>query len=103
PPRQLQPAQPIEKLLARSVDAAIMTGLEEHPSILGALHQVDAALSAVKVAEGALLPTASVQGQVIQSNDTSGFPNYSQWSVSVVGTVTVPIYQGGAEYAAVRQ
>ncbi len=103
PPKQLQPAQPIEKLLARSVDSAIMTGLEEKPANLGALHQVDAALAAVKVAEGALLPTASIAGQVQQSNDTSGFPGYNQWNVSVVGTINVPIYQGGAEYAAVRQ
>ncbi|MGO9392126.1 TolC family outer membrane protein [Rhodoblastus sp.] len=103
PPKQLQPAQPIEKLLARTVDSAILTGLEENPTILGALHQVDAAQAAVKVAEGALLPTATVQGQVLQTNDTSGFPNYNQWSVSVVGAINVPLYQGGAEYAGVRQ
>jgi outer membrane protein len=103
PPRQLQPAQPIEKLLARSLDGAIQIGIEENPSILGALHQVDAAQSAVKVAEGALLPTASVQGQVMQQYDVSGFPNYSQWNASIVGQINVPIYQGGAEYAGVRQ
>jgi outer membrane protein len=103
PPRQLQPAQPIEKLLARSLDGAIQIGIEENPSILGALHQVDAAQSAVKVAEGALLPTASVQGQVMQQYDVSGFPNYTQWNASIVGQINVPIYQGGAEYAGVRQ
>jgi outer membrane protein len=103
PPRQLQPAQPIEKLLARSLDGAIQIGIEENPAILSALHQVDAAQSAVKVAEGALLPTASVQGQVLQQNDVSGFPNYNQWNASIVGQITVPFYQGGAEYAGVRQ
>jgi outer membrane protein len=102
-PKQLQPAQPIEKLLASSLDGAIQIGIEENPSILGALHQVDAAQSAVKVAEGALLPTASVQGQVLQQNDVSGYPNYNQWNASIVGQISVPFYQGGAEYAAVRQ
>jgi outer membrane protein len=102
-PKQLQPAQPIERLLPRSLPLSIETGLAEHPSIVGALHQVDMAESAVKVAEGALLPTASLQGQVQQMNDASGFPNYNQWNASVVGTINIPIYQGGAEYAAVRQ
>ena len=103
PPRQLQPAQPIEKLLAHSLDGAIQIGIEENPAILGALHQVDAAQSAVKVAEAALLPTASVQGQVLQQNDVQGFPNYNQWNASIVGSINVPFYQGGAEYAGVRQ
>lgn len=102
-PRQLQPAQPIERLLPRSLDLSVVTGLEENPAILGALNQVDEAESAVKVAEGALLPTASLQGQVQQQNDASGFPNYNFWSASVVGQINIPIYQGGAEYAAVRQ
>ncbi len=102
-PTQLQPAQPIEKLLPRSLEASIATGLSEHPAIVGALHQVDMGEAAVKVAEGALLPTASVVGSVQQSNDTSGFPNYNMWSASVVGQISIPLYQGGAEYAAIRQ
>jgi outer membrane protein len=102
-PTQLQPAQPIEKLLPHNLEAAITTGLSEHPAIVGALHQVDMGVDAVKVAEGALLPTASLVGQIQQSNDTSGYPRYDMWNASVVGQISVPIYQGGAEYAAVRQ
>jgi outer membrane protein len=102
-PKQLQPAQPIEKLLPPTLDESIALGLAEHPQILGALHQVDVAESNVKVAEGALLPSAAVQGSLQQQTDVSGYPNYSQASVSVVGQINIPIYQGGAEYAAVRQ
>ncbi len=102
-PRQLQPAQPIERLLPRTLEQSIGTGLSEHPQIVGALHQVDQAVSQVKVAEGALLPTASLQGNVMQSNDTSGFQGYDMWSASVVGQINIPLYQGGAEYAAIRQ
>ena len=42
-PRQLSPAQPIEKLLPPTLDLAVATGLSENPSIVGALHQVDVA------------------------------------------------------------
>ncbi|MBB4198121.1 outer membrane protein [Rhodoblastus sphagnicola] len=102
-PKNLSPAQPVERLLPKSVQAAIGVGLDEHPAITGALHQVDAAESAVKVAEGALLPTLGVQGTVSRSLDTSGTPGYNVNTASVVGTLNIPIYQGGQEYAAVRQ
>jgi len=102
-PKNLAPAQPVERLLPKTVAAAIAVGLEEHPAITGALHQVDAAESAVKVAEAALLPTVGVQGSVSRSVDSSGIVGYNQNSASVLGTLTVPLYQGGQEYAAIRQ
>ncbi len=102
-PKQLAPAQPIEKLLPKTVDLAISTGLEEHPAIVGAMHQADAAESAVKIAEGALLPTVAVQGMVQRSLDSSGIPGYNTNTASVMGQLNVPLYQGGAEYAGIRQ
>jgi outer membrane protein len=101
-PRQLQPAQPIEKLLPHSLDVAIATGLSQNPAVIGALHQVDVSEDAVKIAEGALLPQLGVQAVAQTSNDTQGYPGYTLNTASVVGVLTVPIYQGGAEYAAVR-
>jgi outer membrane protein len=102
-PKNLAPAQPVERLLPKTVLLAIGIGLEEHPAITGALHQVDAGEAAVKVAEGALLPTLGVQGSVSRSIDTSGTTGYNLNSASVLGTLNVPLYQGGSEYAAVRQ
>jgi outer membrane protein len=52
-PKQLQPAQTIEKHLPKSVEEAIRVTLVEHPGLVASLHQVDAAEQAVKVAEGA--------------------------------------------------
>jgi outer membrane protein len=102
-PKNLAPAQPVERLLPKTVTAAIDVGLQESPLITGALHQVDAAEDAVKVAEGALLPTVSVQGSVARAIDSGGIPGYNTNSASVLGVISVPIYQGGQEYAAVRQ
>ena len=82
-PTQLSPAQPIEKLLPPTLDLAVATGLSENPSIVGALHQVDVAEDAVKIAEGALLPQVGVQAQVQNSNDTSGYPGYGLYTASV--------------------
>jgi outer membrane protein len=102
-PRQLQPAQPIEKLLPRTLDQSISIGLAEHPQIVGALHQVDVSQLQVKVAEGALLPSAGLQGVASQQIDALGLPGYNQTSVSLNAVINIPLYQGGAEYAAVRQ
>jgi outer membrane protein len=102
-PRRLDPAQPIERLLPRSLAAAIDISTTEHPAVTAALHQVDMAELAIKVAEAALLPTVGVQGAVSQQTDYNGIPGYNVTTASVLGQVTVPIYQGGAEYAAIRQ
>ncbi len=102
-PKQLQPAQPIEKLLPANLELSIATGLSENPLIVGALFQVDVSEDAVKVAEGALAPKLSVAGQVSNSTDTAGYPGYNVFQAGVLGQLTVPLYQGGSEYAAVRQ
>ena len=56
------------------------------------------------MAEGALYPTVSVQGAFTQNwlspQSLSVMNNYN---ASVLGTLTVPIYQGGAEYSVIRQ
>jgi outer membrane protein len=55
----------------------------------------------VKIGEGALLPTLALQGSVQQQN----FPTILQPNL-FLGTVgvnlSIPIYQGGAEYSAIR-
>ncbi len=85
-----------------SVDAAVEIGLHEHPSILAAQYGVDAAGYGVKTAEGAMLPGVVLQGTVGRSfNDTSTSSTYNYGSVSA--KLSVPIYQGGAEYGAIRQ
>jgi outer membrane protein len=103
-PKNLQPAQPVEKLLPKTLEQAIAIALVEHPGVVAALHQAEAAEHAVKVAESALAPTVSVGAQVTQQYDSFlGSPATRQFSASATGQLNVPIYQGGAEYASIRQ
>ena len=76
--------------------------MKEHPAILSALHAVDAAEAQVKIAESQLAPQVSLTGQVQQRYDQQ-FPNSEAFAASVVGRVTIPIYEGGLYYAQVRQ
>jgi outer membrane protein len=103
-PKQLQPAQSLERLLPKSLDQAIRIALVEHPGVVAAMHQVDAAELNVKVAEGTLLPSLSVNGQVSQQYDSFlGEPYTRQFSAGANGRLDIPLYQGGTEYATIRQ
>jgi outer membrane protein len=103
-PNRLEPAQPVEKLLPKSLQTAVSIAIIEHPSVVAALHQVDAAAQAVKVAEAALAPNLSVNASVSQQYDSFlGSPNSRQFSAAAQGQLNIPLYQGGSEYASIRQ
>ncbi|WP_238270013.1 TolC family outer membrane protein [Methylobacterium cerastii] len=101
-PRQLAPGRPLDRYVPKNLDSAIAIGLQEHPQILSALHAVDAAEAQVKVLEGILYPTVSLQGAVRQAFDQQ-LPGYNAVTASIVGRVSIPLYQGGQEYAQIRQ
>lgn len=101
-PRQLAPGQPLDRLLPRSVDAAIDVGLREHPAIVAALHAVDVAELQVKVTEGELMPSVGLSGTAQQRWDVQDMGD-NRFVASAVARLTVPIYEGGEVYARVRQ
>ena len=102
-PRNLEPARPVEALMPRSLESALALSQKQHPRIQAALHAVDVAVLNVTVQEGALLPTVSATGTASVSREPSGFPNYQTKSMSAVATLSVPLYEGGATYSAIRQ
>ncbi|PWB84600.1 MAG: channel protein TolC [Methylocystaceae bacterium] len=103
-PERLEPASTVENLLPTSLDEAISIAVVEHPGVVAATRQVDAAEFGVKVGEGALLPSVSANIQVNQQYDSFyGIPGTRQFSAQASGTINVPIYQGGVEYASIRQ
>ncbi len=101
-PRQLGPGRTPERLLPPSVDAAVQIALEENPNIAAARFASDAAELQVKIAEADLQPSLGVQASVNQRYDGAARGDMST-SASVVARLTVPIYQGGAPSARVRQ
>ncbi|OCW58921.1 transporter [Hoeflea olei] len=95
-PGKLQAAPLPRKLLPPSLDAAVAQGTTEHPTVLAALFGVDAAGYAVKSEEGTFLPGVTVSGSVGRGD--GGTDN-----AQVQARVSIPIYQGGAASAKVRQ
>jgi len=103
-PRRMAPAAPVDRLSPGTLDGAIARGRSEHPTITTAMYNVDVSLYQVKVAEGALAPTLSAVGQVTKSfGSTTSLAVLENLSASIAAQYSVPIYQGGAEYSAIRQ
>ncbi|MDQ0512288.1 outer membrane protein [Angulomicrobium amanitiforme] len=101
-PTKLTPGRPIDGLLPKTLPLAVETGLGKHPAIKSAQFAVDAGLSNVKVAEAALSPTLTLNGQASSDYNSQ---TYVQRTTSAAATLNlnVPIYQGGAEFANIRQ
>lgn len=101
-PINLAPASPVDRFSPQLLSAAIDTALGENPNVTAAMYGVDVAHLQVKINEGALFPNLSLQGNVQQAN----FPQLQvapEFTASIVGQLTVPIYQGGSEFSLVRQ
>nr|WP_244644198.1 TolC family outer membrane protein [Azorhizobium oxalatiphilum] len=101
-PGSLTPPRSIEYMLPASVERAVSLGLSQHPAVQASKFAVDAAMFQVKMSEAGLSPVVSVQGQLSQSYDQSNAVD-SASAAQVSLNLTVPIYQGGAEYSAIRQ
>lgn len=101
-PKQLAPGKAVEKFLPKTLPAAINLALGEHPAIHAALHGVDTAELQVKVVEGELYPSLGVQASVSQRWDTNTSGDRRE-SATIVGQLTIPIYEGGEVYARTRQ
>ncbi len=103
-PGKLAPGMPVDRFSPHTLPTAISTGIAINPAVTSAQYNVDAALDAVKVAEGALYPTVSVQGNYTKNwLSTQSLSVMESYSASVLGTLSVPIYQGGSEYSLIRQ
>jgi len=101
-PGRLDPGTPVDRLSPAALPAAINQGETQSPSVLAAMYGVDIAELAVKISEGALYPNLSLNvGYAKEYDAVYNVPK--QALATVLGTLTVPLYQGGAEYSAIRQ
>ena len=101
-PRQLAPGRPLDRFVPASIDASVAIGLKEHPQILSSLHSVDVAEAQVKILEGQLYPRVGLQGSVQQRYD-SQFPGDTGVTASIIGSISIPLYEGGLTYSQIRQ
>ena len=101
-PEALAPGSPVDRFLPGTLPSAVELGLTENPNVTAAMFGIDVSYLQVKVNEGALLPTVTLQAAVTQSYEQT-MTLYRSFGASAAAQLSVPIYQGGGEYALIRQ
>jgi outer membrane protein len=101
-PGRLEPGLPVDRFSPHTLAAAIDVGTTANPSVTAAMYGVDVAQLQVKISESALYPSVTLLGNVQRAHAVTGLIP-EQTSASVLIGVTIPLYQGGAEYSTIRQ
>ena len=101
-PVALAPGSPVDRFLPATLPSAIELSLIENPNVTAAMYGIDVNFLQVKVNEGALLPTVSLQASVQQSYEQQ-LTVFRAFGASAIAQISAPLYQGGAEYSLIRQ
>ena len=101
-PSNLQPASPVDRYLPATVRDATSIALVENPNVTSAMYGIDVSFLTVKINEGALFPTVTLQAAV-QKGWQQTITQQKLFTASATAQANVPIYQGGAEYSLIRQ
>jgi outer membrane protein len=101
-PQNLAPGSPVDRFLPKTLPQAVDLSLIENPQVTAAMYGIDVNFLTVKVNEGALLPTVSLQATAQEAYEQSLITQRA-FSAAVTTNVTIPLYQGGGEYSLIRQ
>jgi outer membrane protein len=99
---KLSPASSVDRFVPVKVADAVASGTIHHPTVTAAQYNVDSATLQTKIAEAALYPTLNLVGSA-QKNFETSLNQYQSLTATIGGQLTVPIYQGGAEFSLIRQ
>ncbi|MBU6425794.1 MAG: TolC family protein, partial [Rhodospirillales bacterium] len=100
PAARLTPPQPLVLPVASKAQAGSVA-TANNPDVIAAEFTDASAKDAVDVAFSALMPQLSLQASAYDESGSSG-QNIFTRGASVTGQLTVPLYQGGQEYSAIR-
>jgi outer membrane protein len=100
-PGTLKPEPPATNLPA-DANETVARSLVGNPQVLGAQANQEAATAGIEVADANLMPSIALSGLILQANNQKVQHDW-QFEAQALITLTVPIYQAGAEYSKIRQ
>jgi outer membrane protein len=100
-PGQLIEPQPL-RLPVRTLEEARALASDNNPNVIAAQFNDAAAKDNFDLQYSKLMPNISLQGVLLRNKNLST-EGETEKSAEILATVTMPLYQGGAEYAAIRQ
>ncbi len=102
PATNLTPPPPLTGL-PTTQEQALSIGLEENPQLIAAKYTEESSKHDIRTVSGALLPTVSLNGNVSRTSEASTVADLQSTVASVVGQISVPLYEAGNTYSQVRQ
>jgi outer membrane protein len=93
--------QPLRPAAANAREAGTVAG-QNNPNVVSALFDEAAARDLIDVNFASLLPQVSLNASTFR-NDNASQPDIRSTGSQVTANLTMPLYQGGSEYALVRQ
>ena len=100
-PGGLETPEPPTNLIPKSLEQAISIGLSENPIILSAQYTEAAARIGVDTAQAARLPTVSLSARSTRSENRA-VKLTPAVTTSLTLSLSLPLYQSGAEFATIR-
>ena len=89
------------KGLPKNKQQSISLAKFNNPDILRLIHQERGAKFAIKKAEGGLYPTIDLDGEIKRKDEASSPTSISE-EASIIATISLPLYEGGAVSARIR-
>jgi len=101
-PGTLKTPKSIRRHLPKNLSQTIELAREYHPQILAAVYTEKASDHAIDNAAGSLLPEVSLDATYSYREEPSRSLDNTETG-TVLGQVTIPLYQSGSEYSRIRQ
>jgi NodT family efflux transporter outer membrane factor (OMF) lipoprotein len=99
----LMATRPIPKVASQAADVIPADSLRQRADVRAAEARITAALAAVDAADAARLPSYRLGGSVgLTALTLAGFSNGAALATQILGSVSVPLLDGGASKAQVR-
>ena len=102
PPEDLADPQPLALPVKTELEAANLS-IANNPNVIAAKFNQSQLRDAVDVAFSALGPTLSLQGSGFENSGETIGQNETIYGATATINLNLPLYQGGQEYAAIRQ
>jgi len=92
----------LPSILPPTIEAAIEEALTVNPQLRQAKFTEEQLRHTIRATSGQLLPSVALQGRAARDDSTTN-ANVTTDTLSVAATLTVPLYESGSVYSAVRQ
>ena len=103
-PGHLAAAPTVDRFIPHTQQASIDLAIKQNPAVIAATYDVDVATTTISVAESSLMPQVTVQGNVLRQSDGDSYLSVKRSDqATVLGQITMPIYDGGLAASQTRQ